>query len=145
MSGNWVIYSSIQVGPLIHTSLKVPYKQQKMWNTSWAFEMQPILGWNVEQFSSYQQKKQTKKPTEAKECHMQLKLLGELGRKNLIILAGFWPELKVIRKSVKDQNKLISLLLHYLDLLLNGNFFPESSGLILFTCRCVQKGHFTTS
>lgn len=58
---------------------------------------------------------------------MQLKLLlGQLGRKNLITHAGFWPELKVIRKSVKDQNKLISLLLHYLDLLLNGKLFPCS-------------------
>lgn len=62
---------------------------------------------------------------------MQLKLQGELGRKNVIIRVGFQPELKVIRKSVKDPNKLISLLFHYSDLLLNGKLLPESAGLTL--------------
>lgn len=81
-----IIYSSIQVGPLIQISPKVLYKQHKIWNTSWATEMQPVLGWNVEQFNSSQQ---TKKTTGAKEYHMQLKLQGELGRKNVIIHAGF--------------------------------------------------------
>lgn len=50
--------------------------------------MQPTLGWNVEQFNSFQQTEK-KKSVKAKECHMQLKLQGELGRKNVIIHAEF--------------------------------------------------------
>lgn len=83
-----IIYSSNQVGPLIQISPKVLYKQHKIWNTSWAIEMQPVLGWNVEWFNSSQQTNK-KKTTEAKECYMQLKLQGELGRKNVIIRVGF--------------------------------------------------------
>lgn len=42
---------------------------------------------------------------------MQLKLLlGELGRKNLIIHAGFWPELKVINQKVSERPEQIDLV-----------------------------------
>lgn len=73
--------------------------------------------------------KQTQaKTVRAKECHMQLKLQGELCRKNAITHTGFQLELEVIRKSMKAQNKLISLLLHYLDLPLNRKLLLESTG-----------------
>lgn len=65
MSGKEIIYSSIQVGPLIQIRPKVFYKQHKIWNTSRAIEMQPILGWNVEQFKSFQQTEKQQEPKHA--------------------------------------------------------------------------------
>lgn len=79
----------------------------------------------------------TKKTTRAKECHMQLKLRGELGRKNIIIHAGFLPELKTNQK-VSERPEQIDLIT--LALLRSTSKWKALSWVYRTDTWCVQKG-----